>query len=146
MDEVTFGVFLNHPCAKMLTKANPTDAGWDITCVEAIDLAPGERKAVSTGIHLKLQPGWECQMRARSGHAAKLGLSLVNGIGTIDADYTGECKAILINTSKYPIFLPVGSKVAQLVFKRVPSIKLEQLTEMPTNESRGSKGFGSSGL
>jgi dUTP pyrophosphatase len=143
IDEVTFGVFLAHPDATMPAKANPNDAGWDVTCVEDVELAPHERKLVSTGVHLKLAPGWEAQMRARSGNAAKLGVSLVNGIGTIDADYTGECKAILLNTGTQPIKLPKGSKVAQLVFKRVPWVSLERLSEMPTNALRGAGGFGS---
>jgi dUTP pyrophosphatase len=143
INEVTFGVFLAHPDATMPVKANPNDAGWDVTCVEDVELAPHERKLVSTGVHLKLQPGWEAQMRARSGNAIKLGISLVNGIGTIDSNYTGECKAILLNTGTEPVKLPKGSKVAQIVFKRVPSVTLERLTEMPTDPIRGSGGFGS---
>jgi dUTP pyrophosphatase len=142
-ETVAFGVFLAHPDAKMQARANPNDAGWDVVSVEDIELAPHERKLVATGVHLKLKPGWEAQMRARSGNAIKLGLSLVNGIGTIDADYTGECKAILLNTGKDIVKLPKGSKIAQLVFKRVPYIELEQLSAMPTNELRGAGGFGS---
>jgi dUTP pyrophosphatase len=144
-EKVTFGVFLNHPDAKMPSKASQNDAGWDIVSVEDVELAPHERKLVSTGIHLQLEPGWEAQMRARSGNSIKLGLSLVNGVGTIDADYCGECKAILLNTSNNVIRLIKGSKIAQLVFKRVPYVELKQLSSMPTNEIRGSKGFGSSG-
>jgi dUTP pyrophosphatase len=142
----TFGVFLNHPDAKMPTKANYTDAGWDTISVEDTDIAPNERKIIPTGIHLKLKPGWECQIRARSGNAAKLGLMVVNGVGTIDSEYVGEVKVILYNSSKETVKLPKGSKIAQLVFKKVPWIDLKQLTEMPSNDSRGNNGFGSSGL
>jgi dUTP pyrophosphatase len=141
---VSFGVFLAHPDAKMPTKANPNDSGWDVVSVDEVVLLPHERKLVSTGIHLKLKPGWEAQMRARSGNAIKLGISLVNGIGTIDADYSGECKAILLNTGIETIIIPKGSKIAQLVFKKVPCVELKQLSEMPTNDLRGASGFGSS--
>lgn len=144
--KATFGVFLNHPDAKMPIKANPSDAGFDVTCVETVVLAPSERKLVDTGLHLKMEAGWECQLRARSGNAIKLGLTLVNGIGTIDATYTGPIKAIVLNTSPVVIEIPKGSKIAQLVFQRIPTVELELLTEMPTNDERGSKGFGSSGL
>jgi len=141
--EAKFGVFLAHPDAKLPVKANPNDAGFDLSSIEEVKLLPGERKLVSTGVHFKLYPGWEIQVRPRSGNAAKLGLTIVNTPGTIDADYTGEVKVILLNTSPVGVELPKGAKIAQLVFQRVPNIALEQLTEMPTNEIRGTGGFGS---
>jgi dUTP pyrophosphatase len=143
-DEVrTFGVYLAHPDAKIPTKANENDAGFDLSSVEEVELGAGERKLVSSGVHFKLTPGWEIQVRPRSGNAAKLGLSIVNTPGTIDADYTGEIKVILLNTSKETVKLPKGAKIAQLVFQRVPRVILNQLLEMPTNEVRGTNGFGS---
>lgn len=145
-DKVTFGVFLNHPDAKMPTKANPTDAGFDLSSVEDVSLAPGERKLVSTGVHFKLSPGWEIQVRPRSGNAAKLGLTIVNTPGTIDAGYTGEIKVILLNTSGSGVSLVKGSKIAQLVFQRVPTVELAKLNAMPTNDERGTAGFGSTGI
>ena len=141
--EAKFGVFLAHPDAKVPTKANPDDSGFDLSSVEEVKLSPGERKLVSTGVHFKLFSGWEIQVRPRSGNAVKLGLSIVNTPGTIDASYIGEIKVILLNTSKEDINLPKGAKIAQLVFQRVPNIFLEQLSEMPTNDTRGTKGFGS---
>jgi dUTP pyrophosphatase len=138
-----FGVFLAHPDATMPTKANPNDAGYDITSIESVSLLPGERMVVSTGIHLQLKPGWEVQIRPRSGNAAKLGLSIVNSPGTIDADYVGEIKVILLNTSKEEVLLPKGVKIAQMVFQKVPKTTLIKLNTMPTNDVRGTNGFGS---
>ena len=143
--DATFGIFLNHPDAKMPTKANPTDAGFDLVSVEDVVLGSNERKVVSTGIHLQMEDGWEAQVRPRSGNAAKLGISIVNTPGTIDASYTGEIKVILLNTSTREVSMPKGSKIAQMVFKRVPSVELKLLQAMPTNETRGNRGFGSSG-
>jgi dUTP pyrophosphatase len=140
---VEFGVYLAHPDAVMPKKANPNDAGFDLSCIEDVHLLTGERKVVSTGVHFKLSPGWEIQVRPRSGNAAKLGLTIVNTPGTIDADYTGEVKVILLNTSNTYVNLPKGSKIAQLVFQKVPSVNLKQILEMPTNEVRGTAGFGS---
>lgn len=144
-DKVTFGVFLNHPDAKMPSKANASDAGFDLVSIEDAKLEPGSRQVVGTGIHLEMQDGWEAQVRPRSGHAAKLGISIVNTPGTIDASYTGEIKVILLNTSDVAVNLPKGSKIAQMVFKRVPLVELQALTYMPSNDTRGNKGFGSSG-
>lgn len=144
-ENVTFGVFLNHPDAKMPFKANASDAGFDLVSIEDANLQPGSRQVVGTGVHLEMQDGWEAQVRPRSGHAAKLGISIVNTPGTIDASYTGEIKVILLNTSNVAVSLPKGSKIAQMVFKRVPTVSLQQLTYMPSNDTRGSKGFGSSG-
>ena len=140
-----FGVFLNHPDAKMPTKAYSSDAGFDISSIEDVSILPNDRKIVRTGIHLQMHDGWEAQVRARSGNAAKFGLMVVNGIGTIDCAYVGEIKVILYNSSKESINLPKYSKVAQLVFQRVPIISLYKLNEIPTNETRGENGFGSSG-
>jgi dUTP pyrophosphatase len=142
---IRFGFFRNNPLAKIPEKANPSDAGFDLSSIEEVKLAPGERKVIGTGIHLQMELGWEAQIRPRSGNAAKLGLTIVNTPGTIDAEYTGEIKVILLNTSPTAISLPVGAKIAQMVFKRVPMVELVELTEMPTNATRGVKGFGSSG-
>lgn len=145
MESTKFGVFLNHPDAKMPSKAHPSDAGFDLVSIEDAFIKPGVRQIVDTGIHLQMDDGWEAQIRPRSGNAAKFGITIVNTPGTIDASYVGPIKVILLNTSHEQVNLPKGSKIAQMVFKRVPSITLELLDKMPTNDSRGSKGFGSSG-
>lgn len=144
MIDAIFGVYLAHPDAKMPVKNTKNDAGFDLCSVEDANLMAGHRKLVSTGVHLRMEAGWECQVRPRSGNAAKLGISIVNTPGTVDADYTGEIKVILLNTSDELVQLPKGSKIAQLVFKRVPYVVLAEIKEMPTNEIRGANGMGSS--
>jgi dUTP pyrophosphatase len=149
MDEnhvYNFGVFLDHPEAQVPTKANPSDAGFDLYSVEDAIIPPGERLLVNTGIILDMPDGWEAQIRPRSGHAGKLGLSIVNTPGTVDCAFRGNIKVILYNTSKDTISLPKGSKIAQTVFQKVPTIALNLLKEKPTSDSRGTKGFGSSGI
>jgi dUTP pyrophosphatase len=148
MEDITFGVYLNHLDAKMPSKANPTDAGWDLSSVEEVSINPGERKLVDTGVVVDMTTSndiWEAQIRPRSGNALKLGLTIVNTPGTIDYTYHNNIKVILLNTSKEVVNLPKGSKIAQMIFKRVPQVTLKQLDAMPTNDSRGTKGFGSSG-
>lgn len=148
-DVQTFGVWLDseqHPHARMPERAHTTDAGWDLFSAEDVSLTPGERTVAQTGICLQLAPGWECQIRPRSGLAAKQGITVVNSPGTIDADYTGYIMVILLNTGTDPVELPAGSKVAQMVFKRIPRVELSQLAARPTNESRGASGLGSTGV
>jgi dUTP pyrophosphatase len=148
MEEIgLFGVWLNpNMKSKMPSQANEGDAGWDVCCVEDIVIPKCSRIVAETGVHLSMTIGWECQVRPRSGHAAKQGLTVLNTPGTVDWGYTDSIKVILFNTSRKDIYLPSGSKIAQLVFKRVPFIKLVPLKEKPTNENRGDKGFGSSGI
>jgi dUTP pyrophosphatase len=144
----TFEIFLNHPDAKMPSKAHITDAGWDVYSVDDITIEAGDRKVVETGLHINMTTSvenWECQIRPRSGHAAKLGLSIVNSPATCDFSYTGPVKVILLNTSKEVIKLPKGSKIAQLVFQKVPIVELKQVSEMFKERERGSNGFGSTG-
>ncbi len=147
-----FGVFLNHPDAKMPTQANATDAGWDLYSVEDTTLLPNQRAIVDTGIVLDLSnfadPGilWEAQIRPRSGLAAKHGLTVVNSPGTVDLEYKGNIKVILLNTGIETVHLPKGSKIAQMVIKQVPIVILTQLKEMPKITNRGTNGFGSSGV
>lgn len=150
MEEETqfFGVWLNkeeYPDAKMPERAHNTDAGYDLFSVEEFKLIPGERKVVQTGVHFKLENGWEAQIRPRSGNAAKYGLTVTNSPGTVDSMYVGPIMVILQNTGKYDVDISIGDKIAQVVFKRVPKVELSELLEKPTNESRGEKGFGSSG-
>jgi len=99
MESTKFGVFLNHPDAKMPTKAHPTDAGFDLSSVEYVNLSAGERKVVATGVHLTMDVGWEAQIRPRSGNAAKLGLTIVNSPGTIDC-FTEKMKISTIDGEK----------------------------------------------
>jgi dUTP pyrophosphatase len=147
--EVNFGVWLDtnkYPEAKIPVKANETDAGFDIHSAEAYYLEPTERALINTGVYLELQPGWECQVRPRSGLALKKGITVLNAPGTIDADYRGEVCVILLNTSEEGFEINVGDRIAQLVFSRVPQVKLTILSEKPELTKRGEAGFGSTGV
>ncbi len=102
MDEnhvYNFGVFLDHPEAQVPTKANPSDAGFDLYSVEDAIIPPGERLLVNTGIILDMPDGWEAQIRPRSGHAGKLGLSIVNSPGTVDC-FTDKMEILTIDGYK----------------------------------------------
>ena len=122
-------------------------AGLDVRAniTESITLGPLERTLVPTGLFIELPEGYEMQVRPRSGLAAKHGLSLVNAPGTIDADYRGEIKVILVNLSNTPFELKPGERGAHLVvsqFTRVDWVPVEELGET----ERGTGGFGSTGV
>jgi len=142
----TFKVFLNHKDAKLPTKNNPSDAGFDLYSVEEVIIAAGEREVIDTGIVLHLDNGWEAQIRPRSGLAAKNGLTIVNSPGTIDPDFRGNIKIILLNTSSELFKVKVGDKIAQMVIKELPDVRLELTGTLNTNTIRGTNGFGSSGV
>lgn len=141
----TFGIYLAHPDAIMPLKAHSSDAGFDLHTIEDIHLMPGERKLVHTGLHIQLEVGWEAQIRPRSGNAYKLGLTVLNTPGTIDATYTGELMVLLINNSMTPIELPKKSRIAQMVIKEVPNVELTQIDKKPENNERGDGGYGHTG-
>jgi dUTP pyrophosphatase len=112
---------------------------------DTIVLKPFERYLVPTGISIEIPRGYEAQIRARSGLAIKHGISLVNGIGTIDSDYRGEIKVILINLGNENFEIKKGDRVAQMIFAKV---EMAEVREVKTIESsdRGSGGFGHTGL
>ncbi|GEL74959.1 MULTISPECIES: dUTP diphosphatase [Myxococcus] len=107
-------------------------------------LGPLERLAVPTGLALALPPGYEGQVRPRSGLALRHGVTLLNSPGTVDADYRGEVQVILINLSHEPFTLRRGDRVAQLVVAAVPPVSLQEV-ELLEETSRGGNGFGSTG-
>jgi len=110
-----------------------------------IELKPFERKLIPTGIHMEIPIGYEAQVRARSGLAIKHGISLVNGIGTIDSDYRGEIKVILINLSREKFQINKGDRIAQVVFQKIEKVELLEVEEI--NETkRGAGGFGHTGI
>lgn len=121
-------------------------AGMDLCASidEPVRLGPLERRAIPTGIAIALPPGYEAQVRARSGLAAKHGISLVNGIGTIDADYRGEIGAILVNLSNEPFTIGPGMRIAQLVIARYERIEWEPVGSLDES-ARGEGGYGSTG-
>ncbi len=125
--------------------AHPGDAGADLTANEAVELAPGERAAVSTGIAIALPDGFAAFVHPRSGLAARHGLSMVNAPGTIDAGYRGEIKVLLINLDhKEAVRLERGERIAQLVVQPVARAVFHEVQRLPGSD-RGSGGFGSSG-
>jgi len=107
-------------------------------------LLPLERAAIATGIALEIPPGFEGQVRARSGRALREGLALVNAPGTIDADYRGEIKVIVINLGAEPITIRHGDRIAQLVFAPVVRAEIVEADRLGES-SRGAGGFGHSG-
>lgn len=125
--------------------AKPGDAGADLYSRIDLELAPGERAMVPTGIAIALEPGYVALVHPRSGRAAKEGLGMVNAPGTVDAGYRGELQVILINQdSKNPISIKRGERIAQLVIQPVIRAELIEVESLP-GTNRGAGGFGSTG-
>ena len=121
------------------------DAGADLCAAEDIDLAPGERALVRTGIAIALPEGYAGFVHPRSGLAARHGITLVNAPGTIDAGYRGEIKVILLNTDlAKAVSLRRGDRIAQLVVQRVENVTFREVPALPES-ARGDNGFGSTG-
>lgn len=122
-------------------------AGCDVRAAitEPVTLKPGERGMVPTGVAIAMPPGWEAQMRPRSGLAAKHGISCVNSPGTIDADYRGELRVILINHGDRDFVINRGDRIGQMVFAPVFQAAFEETDELDET-ARGSGGFGSTGV
>ena len=119
-------------------------AGMDVLAAEDVTLAPGARHAVATGLALAIPPGYEIQVRPRSGLALKHGISVPNTPGTIDSDYRGELKVILINHGAEAFAIHRGDRVAQLVLAPVVQAAWEEVAELD-DTARGAGGFGSTG-
>lgn len=107
-------------------------------------LAPGERALIPTGLFIALEPGYEAQVRPRSGLALRHGVTVANAPGTIDADYRGEVGVILVNLGRESFEVTRGMRIAQLVVAPVTRVRLELVDELPPS-SRGAGGFGSTG-
>lgn len=122
-------------------------AGLDLAAAiaEPVVLAPGQRAAIGTGLALAIPSGYEGQVRPRSGLALQAGLTVLNAPGTIDADYRGELKVILINLGEEAATIAPGARIAQLVIMPVVQPELTEVDELPPTE-RGGQGFGSTGV
>jgi len=122
-------------------------AGLDVRARldETLTLAPGARALIPTGLALEIPPGFEVQVRPRSGMAIKKGLGLVNSPGTIDSDYRGELKIIVINLGQEPIAIVDEERIAQLVVSPVIQAQIEEVGDLGQTE-RGAGGFGSTGV
>ena len=127
--------------------ATPQSAGVDLrAALEApVELKPLERALVPTGLYMQIPAGYEGQVRPRSGLAAKHGVTVLNTPGTIDADYRGEIKVILVNLSNVPFTIVPGERIAQMVFARCEQAQLEEAESLDETE-RGAGGFGSTGV
>lgn len=119
-------------------------AGYDICSADDLTLAPGERKMARTGFAIALPPGFECQIRPRSGLAWKHGITLPNSPATIDSDYRGELKVALINLGQETFHVERGMRIAQLVFARVEQAGFREVDGLEAS-ARGGGGFGSTG-
>ncbi|GIV05244.1 MAG: deoxyuridine 5'-triphosphate nucleotidohydrolase [Fimbriimonadales bacterium] len=121
-------------------------AGVDLYAAvkEPLTLQPGERALVPTGIRIALPPGYEAQVRPRSGLALRHGIGMVNAPGTIDSDYRGEVQVILINLGQEPFTLRRGDRIAQMVIAPVMRVEWERVATLPDSE-RGEGGFGHTG-
>jgi dUTP pyrophosphatase len=121
-------------------------AGCDVTASEEICIPKGSWAIVPTGLYIEIPRGYECQIRSRSGLAAKDGIFVLNGIGTIDSDYRGEVKVILANMGRDDFLVERGARIAQLVFAPVISVVFQKCNQADFSSSvRGKSGFGSTG-
>ncbi|HWJ44653.1 MAG TPA: dUTP diphosphatase [Gaiellaceae bacterium] len=121
------------------------DAGLDLAACERVELAPGERAVVGTGLAVAIPEGYAGFVQPRSGLADRHGISIVNAPGLIDSGYRGELKVILVNTdTAHPFVVEPGMRIAQLVVLEVPELELAEVDELPATE-RGVRGHGSSG-
>ena len=124
--------------------ATPGAAGLDVVAAEELTLAPGQRHAVATGFAIAIPPGFEVQVRPRSGLALKHGITCLNTPGTIDEDYRGEVKVILANLGSEPFAVKRGERIAQLVPAPVLKARFREV-EALGQTGRGAGGFGSTG-
>jgi dUTP pyrophosphatase len=137
---------INKSKHEMPAYATPLSAGVDLRAniEEAIELQPLERKLIPTGIFMALPEGYEAQIRPRSGLAAKHGITVLNTPGTIDADYRGEIKVILINLSSTPFVIEDGERICQMVIAQHAHVEWQEVDSLDETE-RGAGGFGHTG-
>jgi dUTP pyrophosphatase len=121
-------------------------AGMDIPAYieSSVTLQPGDRTLIPTGLFLEIPPGYEIQIRPRSGLALKHGVTVLNSPGTVDADYRGEIKVLLINHGQEPFVISKGDRIAQMILAKHEVISWEATSQLNTTE-RGDGGYGSSG-
>lgn len=133
-----------HPDAALPSRAYSGDAGFDLAACERVELAPGERALVPTGLAVAIPEGYAGYVQPRSGLAAKHGISIVNTPGLVDSGYRGELKVNLLNTDRAESFVvEPGMRIAQLVILELPDVDLVEVEALPESE-RGVRGFGSS--
>ncbi len=143
---VLFRRLPSNPDLPLPGRATPQAAGYDVRSAEEdFSLPPGHIRAVGTGLTMELPPGLECQVRPRSGLAARFGVTLPNSPGTIDPDYRGELKVLLQNTGAEAVEIGRGDRIAQLVFARFEVPDVHEAEDL-SDTTRGQGGFGSTGV
>lgn len=143
--EVRFRRLPSNPELPLPSRETDSAAGFDVRCAEeGVRLAPGEIRLVGTGLEMELPDGVECQVRPRSGLAFRHGITLPNAPGTIDPDYRGELRVILMNLGSEAVEIARGDRIAQLVFARFEAPDVVEVSELSETE-RGEGGFGSTG-
>lgn len=122
-------------------------SGMDVRAflTEPITLQPGQRALIGTGLSIELPQGYECQIRPRSGLAARHGITVLNSPGTVDSDYRGEIKVILINLGDAPFVITDGERICQMVITNYTKVEWEAVTELD-HTKRGEGGFGHTGV
>jgi dUTP pyrophosphatase len=133
-----------HADAVVPQRAYTGDAGLDLAACERVELDPGERALVGTGLAVAIPEGYAGFVQPRSGLAARHGLTVVNSPGLVDSGYRGELRVVLLNTDRTePFVVEPGMRIAQLVVLPIPEVELVEVDELPSSE-RGVRGFGSS--
>ncbi|HVS63016.1 MAG TPA: dUTP diphosphatase [Thermoanaerobaculia bacterium] len=128
-------------------RASPGSAGYDLAAAisEPVELPPGARRSIPTGLTLEIPAGYEAQVRPRSGRALRQGLTVLNSPGTIDSDYRGEVVVLLVNLGQTAVTIQPGDRLAQLVLAPVLEVSWEEVADPLEPTVRGAGGFGSSG-
>lgn len=138
-------VRLLDPGVGLPVRAHPGDAGADLVTTVDVELGPGERATVPTGVALAVPPGWAAMIHPRSGLAAHHGVTIVNAPGTVDAGYRGEVAVTLLNTDRSAVVrLARGERIAQVVLQRVAAVTFVEVEDLGPSE-RGTGGHGSTG-
>ncbi|MGN7453770.1 dUTP diphosphatase [Paenibacillus pasadenensis] len=146
MHQVQFKRLPGNEDVPLPARMSAAAAGFDLhaAVAEPVVLQPGARILVPTGFAMAMPPELEAQIRPRSGLAYKHGVTCLNSPGTIDADYRGEVKVLLINHGEEPFLIARGERIAQMVFQSVPPVAIEEADELP-DTARGAGGFGHTG-
>ncbi len=145
MSEAVVKIRMMSGCEDLVpAKAHADDAAYDLRARVDMELPPGTSVLVPTGMFMELPPGYEAQVRPRSGLALKHNLMLTNSPGTIDAGYRGEVGVIMFNAGKTPFPVRRGERIAQMVICRLPEIELAVVDSL-SDSDRGEGGFGSTG-
>lgn len=133
------------PDGRMPVQATPGSAGFDLCSAESKYIVPGQIAVIECGIAVEIPEGFEGQVRPRSGLALKHGLTVLNSPGTIDSDYRGPVKVILVNHGPDIFYCEIGMRIAQLVVTRVEKIQMQAVEVLSDGGQRGVGGFGSTG-